>query len=278
MAVMHRNLVLILSWLAALPALATNYYFLPGDAFFSVSISQAKMEEWTADTGDKLELEYARFDGQFFACGDLGYSALTVEGVTPAFRQALAEAYWRFVDFTPPVYREEGSPGKSVLEQINNVVALVYNKGGAYTPGLKFNENWREEGGYAGYFEDAKPVIRDWQLAAEIPALAVREKLDPKAHLTGGYEVAHTINTPLHIAAAGIQIVLVGFTEQRGNSVMQRCPQLQAIYDGEEDARYMIVTENLITNLECDENGTWSEEEIPIPLPPSLESAIPKKS
>lgn len=274
---MHRRLILILSWLTAFPALATNLHFLPGDAFFSIAIPQAQIEKWTADTGDKLELTYSRFDGQFFACGNLGYAVLSVEGVTPEFRRTLAEAYWRYARNTQPVYREEGSHGKSVLEQINSVVALVYNKSHPmdHILGLKYNENWKEEGGYAGYFETAKPIVSEWRFAAEIPPLAVREKLDPKAHLLGGYEVARTIDTPLHIGAADIQIVLVGFVEQQGYSVMQRCPNLQAIYDDEGDARYMVVTEGLIRDFNCDENGLWTEDETRLPIPPD-ESAIPK--
>ena len=139
----HRFIALFAFLAATATSVAHNNYFLPGDAFFSVAVPQSDILTWSASTADTLELSYSRFDGEFFACGNIGYTRLTVTGVSADFRSALVEAYWRFTSGHRPLYREEGDDGKSILEQTNSVVALVYGKDFSldFPLGLKFNED-----------------------------------------------------------------------------------------------------------------------------------------
>ena len=267
--------------LAARPAVAHNNYFLPGDAFFSVAISQKLIVEWMKSEKDHFEFEYERFDGEFFACGNIGYTALEVEGITPGLRKALGEAYWRFAAFNRPEFKQQEYNGRQVLEQTNSVVALIYNKEfdpGTTPMGLKLNENWKDEGAgrYCGFVDSAKAVMLDWKLAADIPPLHIREKLDAHAHLQS-YEAARTIDKPLHIHADDIQIVLVGFAKN-GATVHQTCPELKDIFDDDQQrsARCMVVTKDLIRLFERDEKGSWEETKINLPVPAN-ESQIPEK-
>ncbi|MDB6072147.1 MAG: hypothetical protein JWL81_3318 [Verrucomicrobiales bacterium] len=264
-----------------LPAEAHNNYFLPGDAFFSVAVERSDILQWTAATGDTLEVSYARFDGEFVACGNIGYSRLCLTGVTPAFRSAMAEAYWRFAQGVRPEYREEGNDGKSVLQESNCVVALIYGRDFSldYPLGLKFNEDWVAQGAgrYGGFFTESGPVMKDWKYAAAVPPLPVVEKPGPSAHLAANYEVARTIDDALHIKAGDITVFLVGFVKQSEyGSVIQRCPDLQEIHNSVDGARYMAITKDLIRDFECDEKGSWTETPLKLPIPPES-SAIPEK-
>lgn len=259
---------------------AHNNYFLPGDAFFSVAVPQSDIMNWTASDADTLELSYSRFDGEFFACGNIGYTNLIVTGVSPGFRRALAEAYWRFSNGHRPLYREEGNDGKSSLEQTNSVVALIYGKDfNLNLPlGLKFNEDWITQGAgrYCGLYTTAKAVEIDWRQAAGVAPLPIVEKPAPTAHLASSYEVADTINSPLHIKSEDMIIVLAGFADQKAYSVTQRCPDLQSIMESEDGSRYMVITNTQIRDFNCDENGKWTEETISLPVP-AQDSWIPKK-
>jgi len=260
-------------------ASAHNNYFLPGDAFFSVSVARSDIHQWSSATTDKIQLSYSRFDGEFFACGNIGYTELTVIGVTPGFRSSLAEAYWRFSAGTKPLYREVDNDGKTSLEQTNSVVALVYSKDYNLNQplGLKYNEDWITQGGgrYCGLFTTAKAVETDWRLSASVPPLPLVENLDPTAHMASSYEVARTVDSPLHIKADDIIIVLVGFADQKAYSVTQRCPDLESIFNCEDGARYMIITKTQIRDFSCDENEQWTEETTAVPVP-SQDSSIPK--
>jgi len=261
---MRKQFIALLAFVVAtVPAAAHNNYFLPGDAFFSVAVSQSDMSGWSKSSADTLELSYSRFDDEFFACGNIGYTSLTVTGVSAEFRSGLAEAYRRFTSGHVPLYREEGDGRQSVLEQTNSVVALVYSKHfNLDLPlGLKFNEDWMTQGSgrYCGLFTTSQPVILDWSKAGSVDPLPVVEKLEPTAHLASSYEVANTMDDVLHIKADDIMMVLVGFANQKSYAVVQGCPELQSIFDSEDGARYMAVTKTQIRDFNCDKNGKWTE-------------------
>lgn len=258
-----RFIALLVFLFATTPATAHNNYFLPGDAFFSIAIPQSDIMTWSASAADTVELSYSRFDGAFFACGNVGYTHLTVTGFSSDFRTSLVEAYWRFASGHRPLYREKGEDGKSALEQTNSVVALVYSKDFnlALALGLKFNEDWTTQGAgrYCGLFTSAQPVMLDWKHASSVAPLPIAEKLDPKAHLASSYEVSQTLGDALHIKADDIMIVLVGFADQKAYEVTQRCPELQSILDFEDGSRYMVITKTQIRDFNCNENGKWTE-------------------
>ena len=275
-------IALIAFVVAASPVAAHNNYFLPGDSFFSVAIPQSDILSWSTSSADTLELSYSRFDGEFYACGNIGYMNLTVTGVSPDFRSALSEAYWRFTSGHRPLYREQGGDDKSVLEQANSVVALVYSKDFSLNLplGLKFNEDWNTQGAgrYGGLFTASRPVMLDWKQASAVGPLPVAEKLDPAAHLAFSYNEAHAIGDPLHMRADDIMVVLVGFADQKADDpeATQRCPDLQSILDSENRSRYMVITKDRIRDFNCDENGKWTETTIKLPITRN-DSWIPKK-
>lgn len=113
-------------WCLPSTALAHNNYFLPGDAFFSVTLTRDTIREWTTNEGGDFEFHYTRFDGQFMACGNIGYTKLKVSGIDDSLRSALSEAYWRYSSNERPLYRLENDNPKE-LSQVNGVVALIYN-------------------------------------------------------------------------------------------------------------------------------------------------------
>lgn len=282
-AIPMRPILVILAMvgLAALPVSAHNNYFLPGDAFFSVTLTRELMEKWMKSGKTAFEFSYDRFDGDFFACGNIGYTSLVVDGVTPELRQALAEAYWRFASSPAPTYQLIEDDDKSQLTQTNGVVALIYNKDFKVDQkelGLKFNEDWNEQGAgrYGGYIDASEAVMRDWRWAKEIAPLAVREKPSATAHLADNYEVAHTVESTLHIGGKEIMIVLVGIADYKGYGTMSTCPNLKEIFNSEVGAEYTLVKEGGFREFSCDENGLWNAEVIKLPVP-SGESRVPEK-
>ncbi|WP_038166360.1 hypothetical protein [Verrucomicrobium sp. BvORR106] len=272
---------LALFGLVVLPVSAHNNYFLPGDAFFSVTLTRELMEKWMKSEEAAFEFSYDRFDGDFFACGNIGYASLVVDGITPELRQALTEAYWRFASSPAPTYQLIEDDGKGQLTQTNGVVALIYNKDfkvGEDALGLKFNEDWSEQGAgrYCGYIDASEAVMRDWRGAKGVAPLAVREKPSATAHLADNYEVAHTMESTLHIGGKEIMIVLVGIADYKGFGTMTTCPDLKGIFNSEVGAVYTLVKEGTFREFSCNEDGVWSAEAVKLPVP-SGESRVPEK-
>lgn len=258
-------------------ASAHNNYFLPGDSFFSVSITRDVIKKWMENSKPEFEFDYSRFDGEFFACGNIGYSNLKVHGIDANFKAALSEAYWRYSSNEPPLYRLEDE--KTMKQsQVNGVVALIYNSDFDGPFGLKFNEDWQAQGmeRYCGLFNSAKPVIADWQLGSKYRPLKLDSAPEPLEHIqSGGYEVLRTMDTVLSIEAKNIKIVLVGFVKQDGYAIMQTCPNLQRIFDDENDLEYVAVDSKGFTTFSSVENAGWEESRINIPLSEE-KSWIPK--
>ena len=269
------NLILVIFLAVALPLQAHNNYFLPGDAFFSVSLSRKTIREWSANKSDTFTFEYRRFDGAFMACGNIGYTKLQVTGIDENFRTALAEAYWRYEE--NPIYRQDGEEDDE-LTQINSVVALIYNADFSGPLGLKLNEDWISEGGgiYAGLIKTDKAVIDDWKMAAKYPPLNLDSKIGKLQHLTKGPEVHHTVDKPLLATASKLKIFLVGHSEMKGYFPI--CPNLEKIHDVEaEYISYFKVTANGFVEHSIDERySDWTAKKTTLPLE-SSKSMIPKK-
>ena len=259
---------------------AHNNYFLPGDAFFSVCITRDGIAEWMTNKEDSFTFSYARYDGKFMACGNIGYHALKVTGLDDNWKAALSEAYWRYARNVQPVYRVENDDPLEVT-QTNGVVALIYNKDFDEMLGLKYNEHWQKqgEGVYGGLMEAADAVVWDWNGGPKVPALKVDQKLDPLAHLkVNGGDVHRVMDTVLTIPAKNIKIALVGFTKQNGYAVMQTCPNLQKIadiYSGDHDG-YMWIDGKGFTEVQMDPNKGEQKSRVQIPLKDS-QSWIPAK-
>ncbi len=258
-------------------ASAHNNYFLPGDSFFSVSITRDVIKKWMENSKPEFEFEYSRFDGEFIACGNIGYSNLKVHGIDSNFKSALSEAYWSYSINEPPLYRLEDEKTKK-QSQVNGVVALIYNADFDGPFGLKFNEDWQTQGAgrYCGLFEAAKPVIFDWQLGSKFPPLKLDSAPEPLEHIQpGGYDVFRTMEKVLTTEAKNIKIVLVGFVKQDGYAVTQKCPNLQRIFDEEENTEYVTVDLKGFTTISLVQNEGWKENRIDTPVP-AESSNIPK--
>lgn len=257
-------------------ARAHNNYFLPGDAFFSVSLTRDTIREWMNNDGDDFEFHYSRFDGQFMACGNIGYTKLKVREIDEKFRAALSEAYWRYTNNERPLFRLENDNPKE-LSQVNGIVALIYSSDFSGPLGLKLNEDWQTQGAgrYCGLFKTAEPVVVDWTLGPKFPPLKIDQSLEPLRHLRSGGDVHRTMEVELTASAKNLKIVLVGFASQDGYAVMQTCPNLQRIYDYEDRTEYVGVDPKGLTTFSCNENGLWKEERIDTPVS-GRSSWIPK--
>jgi len=257
-------------------AKAHNNYFLPGDSFFSVTLTRDTIREWMSNDGADFEFHYSRFDGQFMACGNIGYTKLKVLGIDDKFRSALSEAYWRYTNNERPLFRLENDNPKKV-SQVNGIVALIYNSDFSGSLGLKLNEDWQTQGAgrYCGLFKTADPVVADWKLGAKFPPLKIDQTLEPLRHLQSGGEVHRTMDVQLTASAKNLKIVLVGFASQDGYAAMQSCPNLQRIYDYEDRTEYVVVNPKGLTTFSCNENGLWKEERIDTPVS-GRNSWIPK--
>ncbi|MEM1444033.1 MAG: hypothetical protein AAGF67_16920 [Verrucomicrobiota bacterium] len=259
------------------PAARThNNYFLPGDAFFSVTLTLEVIREWMGNETSEFDFLYSRYDGDFMACGNIGYSKLQVRGIDENFRTSLTEAYWRYARQELPLYRLE-SRDPEELSQTNGVVALIYNADFDGPLGLKLNEDWQTEGAgrYGGLFSESEPVVLDWKLGPEFSPLRVDQELGPIAHLEGKSEFHRPSELLLTADAANLKIALVGFTHQERYAVTQTCPNLQQIYDREEGARFIVACADQMEDHSCNKNGSWEEEVIVFPIP-KQKSAVPK--
>ncbi|MDF1756130.1 MAG: hypothetical protein P1U89_25310 [Verrucomicrobiales bacterium] len=239
---------------------AHNNFFLPGDAFFSTSITREVIDKWAENQEKAFDFQYSRFDGKFQAAGNLGYTNLKLKGLSPSFKEALTKAYWRYTALHRPIFRLE-SDDREDYTQINGVVALIYRKDFEGPLGLKLNENWQIEGlrEYGGFFQKADPVIQDWRLGPERLPLKLAEKVPPLAHIPLDGEDRFTMKTPVVADLSDIKIILVGFADQEGFEERQTCPNLQKIYDSVPGTEYMIVDEKGFTHYTCDEKGNWQK-------------------
>lgn len=267
-------LAILISIWAVVPLNAHNNFYIPGDAFFSVSLSREVIKRWTNNKTGLFTFDYCRFDGEFMACGNLGYSKLQLSGITTEFRDSLLEAYWRYEN--PPVYRQEGDDPDE-LTQINSVVALIYNADFSGPLGLRLNEDWEKQGDgvYGGIIKDYRAVVADWRLGSVYPPLEITNGIKAGMHLLTGEGAPGTINQPLYIDCSRIKILLVGHSEMKG--FFPVCPNLKAIHDPDaEFISYIEVTGDGFTEHSLDERySEWKKNVVKVPVP-LRKSQIPK--
>ncbi|MDF1811963.1 MAG: hypothetical protein P1V20_07105 [Verrucomicrobiales bacterium] len=250
----------VLAALCQSPAMAHNNHFLPGDSFFSVSVTRKVIDQWTENKGKNFGFEYSRFDGKFMVDGNLGYTKLKMDGIDSGFQAALTKAYWRYTALERPLFRLE-SDDQEVYTQTNGVVALIYHKDFQGPLGLKLNENWQIEGlrKYSGLFEKAEPVITDWTLGPEHLPLQLKQPVPPLAHIPLENEERLTMDTPVTVDASEIKVIFVGFAKQDGFEEAQTCPNLQNIYDNVPGTKYIVIDGKGFTTWTCDDSGKWSQ-------------------
>ena len=235
----------------ASPTKAHNNYFLPGDSFWCLSLTESLMENWDQNPEDHFEFTYTRYDNKFMACGNFGFDKLVLEKISKAFKASLTEAYKEFTRHRNPEFSKY-SDGK--LVQTNGVVALIYNSDFDGPLGLKFNENWVQEGWgkYSGIVNSAEAVSREWKYADLYPPLTTDgDGLDAfQKSISGSPEnKSHGAATVLRSGMFGnlktdaknIKIILVGFTDFKGNGTRRSCPELTAIFEDRGEWSYTVV-------------------------------------
>jgi len=184
---------------------AHNNYFLPGDAFFSISLSKEKMKEVKEGQSQEITFRYQRLDNRFMACGNIGYYTLEITKVDQSFRENLLEAYEWVRKAEEPLFVKNEDKEKETLVEWNPVVALIYNKGEVTLPlGAKFNENWQVEGlgQYGGFLDDAWSVVQDWKRGEDVDPLSLEKKYDPVAHLEKEGDIHRTVDETLVLKAS----------------------------------------------------------------------------
>lgn len=192
---MLRTLFAIVSYFSlALPCLANNSYFIPGDAFFYFEVDQA---EWKAlQTGKLSVMKYDRPEELSFSfCGYAGYENLDLANLPDEYRTRLVEAIATMKKKYPSkiVEIDHGAPGffgePSGIEkkEVNKIRIFVCNKSfdcGKHRIALKYNESWPEAGVALGFPRDhfqydffvASPqaIVESWRMGAEVPPLSVQ--------------------------------------------------------------------------------------------------------
>jgi hypothetical protein len=243
---------------------AHNNSFLPGDAFFSTSLTGEGLEKFREGKADSLRLDYQRLDNHFMACGNLGYYHLKVTGISESFRRNIGHAYERVRGDDAPLFVKTERENKEELVEWNPVVVLVYNEGKVVFPiGAKFNENWQEEGlgQYGGFLDDAKSVVWDWRRGKDVPPLALKKELGPKEHLKLGGEVHRLMDEVVSLDAKEAELVFVGILK-KNTWVHNECPNLKRlakytnmVEEPSESVSYIRVTAKGATMVEMSGEG-----------------------
>ena len=224
---------------------------MPGDAFFSTSFTEKQIEKLKGEQATEIKLEYQRLDNRFMACGNVGYSVLQLTDVDEAFRSNLLFAYEWMREKEMSQFVKTQEDGKELLFEWNPVVALIYSKGQVAFPlGLKFNEDWEEQGAgqYGGFLDDGWSVMQDWKRGDDVAALSLSEPLAPMVHLREGSDVHRTVNEPLVMKATELEMVFVGLLK-KNSWVNNECLNLKNLARHEnwlkaadEDAFFLLVS------------------------------------
>lgn len=219
--------------LGAVEAEHQNNAFLPGDAFFSTSLTQKESSEIEEDQSDSILLQYQRLDNRFIPGGHLGYSGLRLTGVDDAFRSNFLAGYQDVREWTDTTFIKVNSADKEELLEWNPVVALVYNKDKVAFPlGVKFNENWKKEGEgeYCAFVDDGWSILQDWKRGDKVPPLKLSRDLDPKEHhVKNRGVVPKLIGEPLLLDTSNSEVVFVGVAKQDNLGIQCECPNLKIL-------------------------------------------------
>jgi len=224
--------LLTLSAIGQLKAEHQNNAFLPGDAFFSTSLTVEEISKIEKSQTSSISLFYKRLDNRSIPGGHLGYFDLKLTGVDSVFRSNFLAAFEEVRGWDEPTFVKREVGGKPELWEWNPVVALIYNNGKVKFPlGIKFNEDWmtQGEGEYCGFLDDGWSIFQDWKRGPKVPPLKLSKDLDPKLHHTKGRGVVPKgMKEILLLEASEAEIVFVGLLEQQEHGAAE-CPNLKTL-------------------------------------------------
>ena len=156
-------------------AIATIWRFLPGDAFFESTLTEHTVSE-IEDKSDEKNLSLDYFTPSMFE-GVSGYAKLEITDFPKKRRRLLRKIYEKIRLMQPPVFEIKATRGKEERRELNGIKTLIYNKDfdyEMYGVGLRYNENWAEEGcGFgsihfmveypSNYVTSTGLIVEDWR-------------------------------------------------------------------------------------------------------------------
>jgi hypothetical protein len=185
---------LLAGFVAALPQLAeaVNLYFMPGDAFFTTSLSEKSTSE-LPDAGGDVIFTHHCLDDDMALCGYAGFARLEVRKLPPEVATGLKTLYWELRE--QGYWKEDrvvtGKDGKVTREEMNPFLLLIYDKSfdpKRYDFGLKYNERWAELPEealldrktlrfeaikYEKFVSGEEALVRDWRDSRKVAGLPV---------------------------------------------------------------------------------------------------------
>jgi hypothetical protein len=123
--------------------LGQNAGFIPGDAFFSSTLSEEKVSNMT---GPEVEFDFEYPKWQDFG-GYYGFARIKVTGIPDKSISDFKKLYHGLRRHSPKNIIEYYEDGRKVTNEIDPFMVLIYNKDTDFSKvriGLKFNENWNK--------------------------------------------------------------------------------------------------------------------------------------
>lgn len=177
--------LLALLWMTP-PAMATNSYFLPGDAFFHVTLTAETLKNLEEQSAPYV-VDYSLQDtSPFVFCGYAGYRCAEVDGLNKAFVANLKLAYDRMREFNFREVQEVPGEDGVVLKEINGLHLFLVRddfeiEGPRFHLGLRYNEDWVKETQkfsefyHLGCFvQTAEAIEASWRDSTVVPGLEVK--------------------------------------------------------------------------------------------------------
>jgi hypothetical protein len=187
--------------------------FLPGDACFGTSLSEATLSQF--DSPNAVVFDYRPGEGAPALCGYAGYWKLAVREMPEEMKENLRKLYHELREYDPQqIQVSKNADGNEQRLETNPFQLFVYNKDYDLRQGigLKFNEAWMKldmqkydkptTGAYWPYVTDHEAVASDWEGSARVPGLAINEA---DARPWWG----DRLETPVSIDADRIQILVL---------------------------------------------------------------------
>jgi hypothetical protein len=236
-----QKVVVFLAVLVVLPvsaSWATNYSFVPGDAFFSATLTQKDVDAFPP--GDEpIEFHY-RSPGSGYFCGFAGFEVLRLEGKTSEIKSRLASTYKKLREKHPATLSTiEEEDGTETKFEDNGLAVFIYNRDVDWTKqrlAIRYNEDWfnppesalRAAGRndydpkyarhYDTFVESVEAVAEDWKYSTAYPGLRVGVPDN-----AGWAAPGDRLLTPVRAKVADVQFIIVAQdSEQRRIRLFER--------------------------------------------------------